>query len=116
MRKFTTAVLLVGILVSCNNQKTGTKPLAEKSDTTPVKVLGIYKVKEWKLDSVYRVIKDTFRLSGIDTAGGKAKMTWVKDTIYFIPIITDSVKKEGGWYGIPAKHVQEIKVIPLIAK
>ncbi len=110
MKKTTTALLAIILLASCHAPKTS--GVKGKPDTTRVEVF--YRLgKSARLDSSFRIIKDTFRLSGIDTTAGQADMSWVKDTTYFIPVVTDTAKKEIKWYGVLPAFVTEIHCKPL---
>jgi hypothetical protein len=105
-------LILAVVLTSCYSKNQA--HVRSKTDTAHVSV--IYAVdSEWKKDSAFRVIKDTFRLSGVDTAKGNAKMAWYKDTVYFLPF-KDSVTKQVNWYGLPPIFVQEVHITPLITR
>lgn len=109
MRKIITILSVSIVLVACSsnaNQKS--KSGQSKSDTSIV--LAVYKIdKNWKMDSVFRITKDTFRIATIDTTDSEAKIQRIKDTAYFLPVVIDSVNKKVRWYGFPPKFVQEVK-------
>lgn len=100
------------LFFSCYSKDKSTNVKKSKSDTT--KVLAVFKVgNKWNIDTSFRITKDTFKLSKIDTAQQSAKMVWQKDTVYFIPLVTDTVNKKINWYGVPPAYVQEVNVTPL---
>ena len=104
-------VLTVIALYSCTNQRDDKQPFKPALDTSKVQV--VYKLGEWRLDSAFRVVKDTFMLSSIDSSQGAAKMEWKKDTVYFIPVVTDTASRQVRWFAVPPLAAQEVKVRPI---
>jgi len=87
MKKIVLLLSVVILIISCSQQKI--KPFIPKSDTT--KQLSLFKKgKGFYNDIIYRIIKDTFKLSGYED-GETAKIKWVKDTSYYIPYL-DTLK------------------------
>lgn len=72
------------LLFSCSNNKSATFDHS-KPDTS--KQLLLYKLPDStaKVELGFRIIKDTFKFTSIDST--TLAKRWVKDTIYFIPIV-----------------------------
>lgn len=115
MKKIIALFAIASIIVSCSNSKPVSPKVKHHIDTAKVQV--VYKLQNWRIDSAVRIIKDTFRLEKIvDSARGQAKMEWRRDTLYYIPIVTDTLKKEVKWFGVPPYAAQEVTVRPLTNK
>lgn len=106
-------LILAVVLTSCYSKNQA----HVKSRTDSTKVSVIYAINsDWKKDSAVRIIKDTFKVGVIDSSKGKAEMIWMKDTLYFVPLLIDSISKKAQWYGLPPQYVQEVHIAPLITQ
>lgn len=98
---------LIILLFSC---KTGTvsKPFTPNRDTDIV--VAVFKIKgQWKMDSAFRIIKDTLKPGVFDSANGTAKLEQMKDTVYYVPIVTDTLKREVKFVGVSPMGVREVQ-------
>jgi hypothetical protein len=118
-----TAILLSIALFACNAQttskdnfKTDSTGYSKQSHADTVKVQAIFKVGQWQMDSVFRVTRDTFTLVSIDSLTGTAKLERRKFTLYYVPILVDTLKKQIQWFGYTPEFVQEVHVRPIIGK
>jgi ABC-type glycerol-3-phosphate transport system substrate-binding protein len=115
MRKFIIIIAIASMFAACGNadSKSNSKDstFTPRVDTTKVDALWkIGNVK--KSDSVYRIVTDVFKPVQFSTTTSKGE--WIKDTVYYVPFITDTVSKKPKYYGLPAAFVQEITVQPLV--
>jgi hypothetical protein len=129
LRKITILAIILS-LVSCNSNKgdlnappkggsfTRNPDTAKRIDTTFVLAayrLGDSTIKGLRADSLPRIIKDSFAIVKMDTTGDKIVATreWKRDTAYYLPMVTDTVKKQVRWLRLTSEYVQEIKVSTL---
>jgi hypothetical protein len=129
LRKITILAIIVS-LVSCNSNKgdlmhhqredhlQGIPDTTKRIDTTFVLAayrLGDSTIKGLRADSLPRIIKDSFAIVKMDTTGDKIVATreWKRDTAYYLPMVTDTVKKQVRWLRLTSEYVQEIKVSTL---
>lgn len=111
MRKFITAIAFAAIIISCGNANSKSRSFKPGNpDTT--KVLAVWKVGEYYVDTVTRIIKLELKPMKDDSTRNE----WVKDTAYYIPFVIDSVTKKVQWYGLSPMFAQEITLKPMISK
>jgi hypothetical protein len=67
-----TILIMCLFLAACNNKA---KHKTIPADTT--KVLAVYNLDQLRADTVYRVTKDTLKLSKVDSLSGSAKLKLV---------------------------------------
>jgi tartrate dehydratase beta subunit/fumarate hydratase class I family protein len=130
LRKITILAIIVS-LVSCSPNKSdlhappkggsftrNPADTTKRIDTSMVLVayrLGDSTIKGLRADSLPRIIKDSFAIVKMDTTGDKIVATreWKRDTAYYLPMVTDTVKKQVRWLRLGTEYVQEIKVSTL---
>lgn len=111
MRKIITIITIVALATACNSKPASEKKPVGTSKSDTARLLAVFKINgTYKLDSVVKITRDTFKLSQVDTATGAAKMEWQKDIVYYAPILVDSVKKEVRWYGFTPEYFQEVNI------
>lgn len=108
--KKTILIISTLALFACNSK---VKHVSKPSDTT--KMLAIYRFDTAALraDTVFRVTKDSLKLSKVDSASGKASLQWYRDTTFYVAVLIDTPNKKIRWFGLPGDYVQEVKIKPI---
>lgn len=88
---FLFALLVYGVLTSCNNDSK--EPAFKHSPPDTIRTFLVYNANGLKWDVSYRISLDSLMFNDIDSV--TQKKTWVRTKLYFIPFY-DSVRNKVG--------------------